>query len=82
MSKPNSQTTPTSKNILDHKPTILFIILAAFFICNAIVAEFIGVKIFAVEPTEASIRLIGIFLGIQVLCLFQQAFYYGLSCLS
>ena len=51
MSKPNNQTTPISKNILDHKPTILFIILAAFFICNAIVAEFIGVKIFAVEPT-------------------------------
>lgn len=38
-------------NLLGSKPTILFFILGAFFISNAIVAEFIGVKIFAVEPT-------------------------------
>ncbi|MEM6316801.1 MAG: queuosine precursor transporter [Bacteroidota bacterium] len=37
--------------MLDNKPAILFIFLGAFFVCNAIVANFIGVKIFAVEPT-------------------------------
>ena len=39
------------KNILNQKPTILFIVLAGFFLTNAIIAEFIGVKIFALEPT-------------------------------
>ena len=29
----------------------LFVVLAAFFVANAILAEFIGVKIFALEPT-------------------------------
>jgi queuosine precursor transporter len=29
----------------------LFVVLAAFFICNALIAEFIGVKIFALEDT-------------------------------
>ena len=29
----------------------LFVVLAAFFICNALMAEFIGVKVFALEPT-------------------------------
>ncbi|MFK7969173.1 MAG: queuosine precursor transporter [Bacteroidia bacterium] len=33
------------------KETILFIILAGFFVTNALVAEFIGVKIFAFEAT-------------------------------
>ncbi len=48
----SKQNTPSnSSNILDNKPTILFIVLAAFFISNAIVAEFIGVKIFAFEDT-------------------------------
>lgn len=45
----NQQT--TNSNILNNRPTILFIILAAFFLTNAIIAEFIGVKIFAVEST-------------------------------
>ncbi len=33
------------------KPTILFIILAGFFITNALVAEFIGIKIFSLETS-------------------------------
>jgi uncharacterized integral membrane protein (TIGR00697 family) len=33
------------------KATILFFILGGFFICNALVAEFIGIKIFSLERT-------------------------------
>jgi len=33
------------------RPTRLFIVLAAFFAANAVIAEFVGVKIFALEPT-------------------------------
>ena len=51
MSKPKHPSSISSQNILNNRPTILFIVLAAFFICNAIVAEFIGVKIFAFEQT-------------------------------
>jgi uncharacterized integral membrane protein (TIGR00697 family) len=29
----------------------LFIVLAAFLVCNSVIAEFVGVKIFALEPT-------------------------------
>jgi uncharacterized integral membrane protein (TIGR00697 family) len=36
---------------LSNKPFRLFIVLAGFFVTNALVAEFIGVKIFALEPT-------------------------------
>ena len=36
---------------LSSRPTRLFIVLAAFFSANAIIAEFVGVKIFALEPT-------------------------------
>jgi len=36
---------------LDSRPTRLFIVLAAFFAANAIIAEFVGVKIFALETT-------------------------------
>ncbi|MEZ5008638.1 MAG: queuosine precursor transporter [Chitinophagales bacterium] len=39
------------KILVKHKPTRLYVILGAFFVCNALVAEFIGVKIFALEPT-------------------------------
>lgn len=38
-------------NIINHKPTRLFIILAGFFIANAIIAEVIGTKIFSLEKT-------------------------------
>ncbi|HSQ70554.1 MAG TPA: queuosine precursor transporter [Steroidobacteraceae bacterium] len=36
---------------LDRRSTRLFVMLAGFFIANAIIAEFVGVKIFALEPT-------------------------------
>jgi uncharacterized integral membrane protein (TIGR00697 family) len=39
------------KASLDSRPTRLFIVLAAFFAANAIIAEFVGVKIFALETT-------------------------------
>lgn len=38
-------------DIIKHKPTRLFILLGGFFVANALVAEFIGVKIFALEDT-------------------------------
>lgn len=47
----NHSTTQKTQHFLDNKPAILFIVLGAFFVCNAIVAEFIGVKIFAFENT-------------------------------
>lgn len=36
---------------LSSRTTRLFIVLAGFFAANAIIAEFVGVKIFALEPT-------------------------------
>ncbi|MTW19818.1 queuosine precursor transporter [Allochromatium palmeri] len=33
------------------RPTRLFLILGGFFVCNALIAEFLGVKIFALEAT-------------------------------
>lgn len=38
-------------HIIENKATRLFIILGGFFIANALIAEFIGVKIFALEDT-------------------------------
>ncbi|RPI12427.1 MAG: VUT family protein [Lysobacterales bacterium] len=37
--------------LLGSRPTRLFVLLAAFFVGNAVVAEFVGVKIFALEST-------------------------------
>ena len=37
------------ENILKHKPTKLFVIFAAFFVANALIAECIGTKIFSLE---------------------------------
>ena len=52
------------KNILSDKGTRLFIILGGFFIANALVAEFIGVKIFSLENTlgleEVSWTILGV----------------------
>jgi len=42
---------PKSHGVLSHRPTFLFVILGGFFVANALVAEFIGVKIFALEDT-------------------------------
>jgi uncharacterized integral membrane protein (TIGR00697 family) len=38
-------------DVTSHRPTLLFIILGGFFVANALVAEFIGVKIFALEDS-------------------------------
>lgn len=38
-------------SVLSQRPVRLFILLGGFFIANAVIAEFIGVKIFALEPT-------------------------------
>jgi len=46
---PEAFTTVT--DILRHKPSKLFVILGGFFVANALVAEFIGVKIFALEDS-------------------------------
>lgn len=35
----------------DARASRLFLVLAAFLACNALIAEFVGVKIFALEPT-------------------------------
>jgi len=37
--------------IIKNKPTRLFIILAGIFICNALIAELMGVKLFSLEET-------------------------------
>jgi hypothetical protein len=51
------------QNILRDKPSLLFIVLSGFFIANAMVAEFMGVKIFSLEETfsmaPVSLRLFG-----------------------
>ena len=36
---------------LDSRAARLFVVLAAFLVANALIAEFVGVKIFALEPT-------------------------------
>jgi queuosine precursor transporter len=36
---------------LDSRAARLFVAMAAFLVCNALIAEFVGVKIFALEPT-------------------------------
>ncbi|MDX1407548.1 MAG: queuosine precursor transporter [Saprospiraceae bacterium] len=49
--------------MIHHKSTRLFIVLGGFFVANALIAEFIGVKIFSLEQTlglqTASINLFG-----------------------
>lgn len=50
-------------NIIKDRPTRLFIILAGFFVANALIAEMIGVKIFSLEDTlgvpKADFSLLG-----------------------
>jgi uncharacterized integral membrane protein (TIGR00697 family) len=50
-------------NIIKDKPTKLFIVLAGFFIANALIAEVIGVKLFSLEKTfgmnPANLSLLG-----------------------
>lgn len=40
-----------TRPVLDSRSTRLFVVLAAFLAGNALIAEFVGVKIFALEPT-------------------------------
>lgn len=58
--------------IIKNKPTRLFIILAGLFITNALIAEFIGVKIFSLEATlglkPASIHLFGSTYSFNLTC--------------
>ena len=37
--------------MLSDRATRLFVLLTGFFVCNAVIAEFIGIKIFALEET-------------------------------
>jgi queuosine precursor transporter len=50
-------------NIIKDKPTRLFLLLGGFFIANALIAEFAGVKIFSLEATlgmqPVNLRLFG-----------------------
>ncbi len=59
--------------IFKTKETKLFVILACFFIANAVIAEFIGVKIFSVEQTLGMRELNLSFLGFEKLSLNMSA---------
>lgn len=58
--------------ILKDKPSRLFIVLSGFFIANAMVAEFMGVKIFSLEETfgikPANIELFGSSYSFNLTC--------------
>jgi uncharacterized integral membrane protein (TIGR00697 family) len=84
-------------NILKDKPTRLFIVLAGFLIANAMVAEFMGVKIFSLEETlgmkPVSISLFGSSYSFNLTCgvlLWPVVFvmtdiineYYGRRCVK
>jgi uncharacterized PurR-regulated membrane protein YhhQ (DUF165 family) len=60
------------KAIIHHKPTRLFLILGGFFVTNALVAEFMGVKIFSLEST----------LGFKPIAikLFGDSYSFNLTC--
>src|SRR5687768_16085217 len=49
--------------IIKDKPTRVFLVLSGFFVANALIAEFMGVKIFSLEGTfgwkPANIKLLG-----------------------
>jgi queuosine precursor transporter len=59
--------------IFKSKETKLFVVLACFFIANAVIAEFIGVKIFSVENTLGLRELNLSFLGFTNLSLNMSA---------
>ena len=46
-------------SLLGSRSTRLFVFLTAFFVGNAVVAEFVGVKIFALETRSACRRSAG-----------------------
>lgn len=45
------KTGTVNRNILSNKQTMLFLILGGFFVTNALIAEFMGVKVFSLEKT-------------------------------
>jgi uncharacterized integral membrane protein (TIGR00697 family) len=49
----SASSAPVSTDVhpLASRSTHLFTVLSAFLVCNALIAEFVGVKIFALEPT-------------------------------
>ena len=51
MSTSESTSATDSSHVVDSRTTRLFVILACFLIADAIIAEFVGVKIFAMEKT-------------------------------
>ena len=53
------------KSMHSHKPFRLFLLLAGFFITNALVAEFVGVKIFSFEKTIGIEPFSFTFLGVE-----------------
>ncbi len=60
-------------NILKDKSTKLFFILGGFFIANAMIAEFMGVKIFSLEDTLGVNRAnINLFFSIDRFFHFRQ----------
>ena len=65
------------------KESLLFLILAGFFITNALVAEFIGVKIFSLEGTRGNGSLsVEISLGSKARCSLLQVYCPGPLSLS
>lgn len=58
--------------IINNKPTRLFLILSGIFITNALIAEFIGVKIFSLEETfglkPAELKLFGNIYSFNLTC--------------
>ncbi len=61
------------KNILNNKPTKVFVVIAAFFVANALIAECIGGKLFSLE------RLLG-FEPQPFSLLGEQGLTYTLTC--
>jgi len=47
----STQTTTHLSSPLDNKTNLLFVAIGGFFVANAIIAEFIGVKVFSLEKT-------------------------------
>ena len=60
------------QTIIKHKPTRLFIILSGIFVTTALIAEFIGVKIFSLEASlgfkPAAIHLLGSSYSFNLTC--------------
>lgn len=67
----DNQKIAESNSILDDKRNLLFVALASFFVANALLAEFIGIKVFSIGDT----------LGIELpkIKLFEQEFPITMS---